>query len=162
MWVSSWFQVFFGRSSSLFCGLRLILVYPSPQLREADLTLTYRLWISFELSWWTRFNGSAKTYADWVWYSLYIGELSQPFISRICCKGYDGSMADIKARSRCTCSITMRLWNCVNKWYIHSKPHRSVRHLASVWGAIHYVRKLVWGRVNCVQSKKLNVVAPIT
>ena len=101
--------------------------------------------VSFESSWWTRFNGSAKTYADWVWYSLYIGELSQPFISRICCKGYDGSMADIKARSRCTCSITMRLWNCVNKWYIHSKPHRSVRHLASVWGAIHYVRKLVWG-----------------
>ena len=28
----------------LYCGLRLILVYPNPQQREADLTLTYRLW----------------------------------------------------------------------------------------------------------------------
>ena len=28
----------------LYCGLRLILVYPNPQYREADLTLTYRLW----------------------------------------------------------------------------------------------------------------------
>ena len=30
--------------TSLYCGLRPILVYPNPQLREADLTLTYRLW----------------------------------------------------------------------------------------------------------------------
>ena len=30
--------------TSLYCGLRLILVYPNPQYREADLTLTYRLW----------------------------------------------------------------------------------------------------------------------
>ena len=30
--------------TSLYCGLRLILVYPNPQQREADLTLTYRLW----------------------------------------------------------------------------------------------------------------------
>ena len=30
--------------SSLYFGLRLILVYPNPQYREADLTLTYRLW----------------------------------------------------------------------------------------------------------------------
>ena len=30
--------------TSLYCGLRLILVYPNPQKREADLTLTYRLW----------------------------------------------------------------------------------------------------------------------
>ena len=29
--------------TSLYCGLRLILVYPNPQQREADLTLTYRL-----------------------------------------------------------------------------------------------------------------------
>ena len=27
-----------------YCGLRLILVYPNPQYRKADLTLTYRLW----------------------------------------------------------------------------------------------------------------------
>ena len=30
--------------TSLYCGLRLILVYPNPQKREADLTLTSRLW----------------------------------------------------------------------------------------------------------------------
>ena len=30
--------------TSLYCGLRIILVYPHPQKREADLTLTYRLW----------------------------------------------------------------------------------------------------------------------
>ena len=30
--------------TSLYCGLRIILVYPNPQLREDDLTLTYRLW----------------------------------------------------------------------------------------------------------------------
>ena len=30
--------------ASLYFELRLILVYPNPQLREADLTLTYRLW----------------------------------------------------------------------------------------------------------------------
>ena len=30
--------------TSLYCGLRIILVYPNPQQREADLTLTYRLW----------------------------------------------------------------------------------------------------------------------
>ena len=29
---------------SLYCGLRLILVYPNPQLREVNLTLTYRFW----------------------------------------------------------------------------------------------------------------------
>ena len=28
----------------LHCGLRLIMVYPNPQYREVDLTLTYRLW----------------------------------------------------------------------------------------------------------------------
>ena len=32
------------RLTSLYCGLRHILVYPNPQKREADLTLTYRLW----------------------------------------------------------------------------------------------------------------------
>ena len=31
------------RLTSLYCGLRIILVYPNPQKREADLTLTYRL-----------------------------------------------------------------------------------------------------------------------
>ena len=31
--------------------------------------------VSFELSWWARFHGRAKTYADWVWYSSKIGEL---------------------------------------------------------------------------------------
>ena len=30
--------------TSLYCGLRLTLVYPNPQQREADLTLSYRLW----------------------------------------------------------------------------------------------------------------------
>ena len=30
--------------TSLYCGLRLILVYPNPQEREDDLTLTYGLW----------------------------------------------------------------------------------------------------------------------
>ena len=30
--------------TSLYCGLRLILVYPNPQLKEAELTLSYRLW----------------------------------------------------------------------------------------------------------------------
>ena len=30
--------------TSLYCGLRLILVFPNPQLGEADLTLTYRFW----------------------------------------------------------------------------------------------------------------------
>ena len=30
--------------TSLYCGLRLLLVSPNPQQREADLTLTYRLW----------------------------------------------------------------------------------------------------------------------
>ena len=29
--------------TSLYCGLRLILVYSNPQKREADLRLTYRL-----------------------------------------------------------------------------------------------------------------------
>ena len=29
---------------SLYYGLGLILVYPNPQEREDDLTLTYRLW----------------------------------------------------------------------------------------------------------------------
>ena len=32
------------KSDSLYCGLRIILVYPNPQWREAYLTLTYRLW----------------------------------------------------------------------------------------------------------------------
>ena len=36
--------------TSLYRGLRIILVYPNPQSREADLTLTYRLWVSSELS----------------------------------------------------------------------------------------------------------------
>ena len=31
------------KSASLYCGLRLILVYPNPQKREADLKLRYRL-----------------------------------------------------------------------------------------------------------------------
>ena len=30
--------------TSLYCGLRIILVYPNPKKREADLTLTFRLW----------------------------------------------------------------------------------------------------------------------
>ena len=30
--------------TSLYCGLRIILVYPNPQKRETDLILTYRLW----------------------------------------------------------------------------------------------------------------------
>ena len=30
--------------TSLYCGLRIILVYPNPQYREADLKLTYGLW----------------------------------------------------------------------------------------------------------------------
>ena len=30
--------------TSLYCGLRLILVYPNPQKREGDLKLTHRLW----------------------------------------------------------------------------------------------------------------------
>ena len=30
--------------TSLYCGLRIILVYPNPQYREADLKLTNRLW----------------------------------------------------------------------------------------------------------------------
>ena len=30
--------------TSLYCGLRLILVYPNLQETEADLKLTYRLW----------------------------------------------------------------------------------------------------------------------
>ena len=30
--------------TSLYCGLRIVLVYPYLQEREADLTLTYRLW----------------------------------------------------------------------------------------------------------------------
>ena len=29
--------------TSLYCGLRIVLVYPNPQLREAKLT--YRLWV---------------------------------------------------------------------------------------------------------------------
>ena len=29
--------------TSLYCGLRIILVYPNPQKREANLKLTYRL-----------------------------------------------------------------------------------------------------------------------
>ena len=31
------------KSTSLCCGLRIILVYPDPQLRNAVLKLTYRL-----------------------------------------------------------------------------------------------------------------------
>ena len=38
MWVSSRLPF------TVYCGLRLILVYPNPQKRETDLTLTYRLW----------------------------------------------------------------------------------------------------------------------
>ena len=30
--------------TSLYYGLRLILVYPNPEKREADLKLTHRLW----------------------------------------------------------------------------------------------------------------------
>ena len=30
--------------TSLYCGLRIILVYPNPQYREADLTLAYGMW----------------------------------------------------------------------------------------------------------------------
>ena len=30
--------------ASLYCGLRIILVYPNPQSREVNLKLTYRLW----------------------------------------------------------------------------------------------------------------------
>ena len=30
--------------TSLYYGLRIILVYPNPQKRDADLKLTYRLW----------------------------------------------------------------------------------------------------------------------
>ena len=32
-----------GQVDFLCCGLRLILVYPNPYLKEDDLTLTYRL-----------------------------------------------------------------------------------------------------------------------
>ena len=30
--------------TSLYCGLRIILVYPNPQYSDAELKLTYRLW----------------------------------------------------------------------------------------------------------------------
>ena len=54
------------------CGLRMILVYPNS--REA--TSHIGCGVSFEsLSWWACFYGSAKTYADWVWYSSKVGEL---------------------------------------------------------------------------------------
>ena len=36
--------------------------------------------LSFELSWWASFHSSVKTYADWVWHSLQIGELCCIFI----------------------------------------------------------------------------------
>ena len=41
--------------ASLYCGLRIILVYPNQQYREADVKLTYRLWpttcgVLFELA----------------------------------------------------------------------------------------------------------------
>ena len=31
------------KSASVYCGLRLVLVYPDPHLREADLKLRYKL-----------------------------------------------------------------------------------------------------------------------
>ena len=44
-------------------------------LSGSDLKLHTGCWVSFESSWWARFHGRAKTYADWVWYSSKIGEL---------------------------------------------------------------------------------------
>ena len=59
--------------TSHYCELRIILDYPDPQQREADLKLRYR--VPFESSLWARFHGRAKTYKDRVWYSSKIGEL---------------------------------------------------------------------------------------
>ena len=57
--------------TSLYCGLRLIQAHPSP-FSKGTLTRHSPIGcgVLFQSSWWPRFHGSAKTYADWVWHSL--------------------------------------------------------------------------------------------
>ena len=53
--------------TSLYCGLRIILVYPNPG--KPTWHSHVGCGVSFELSWWACFHDRAKAYAGWAWHS---------------------------------------------------------------------------------------------